>query len=107
MITLKNFFKSALIVLLIGIVIASIAGSRNINSSNSTLTSIIDRFEDEVANGSVIKDGVIEGATSIEDEIVVSGNTLASLFNKLGSLLVDGIGKMLKLVAELITKFIG
>ncbi|MCH5171699.1 MAG: hypothetical protein J1F31_02555 [Erysipelotrichales bacterium] len=104
---MKNFFKTALIVLFVGIVIASIAGSRSVSSNNnSALTSIIDQFEDNVANGGVIQDGIIDGATSV-DEIVVASNGLASLFNKLGSMLVSGIGKLIKLAAELITKFIG
>lgn len=104
---LKNFFKTALVVLLVAIVIASIAGSKNVNSNNSTLTSIIDQFEDDVANGSVIKDGIIDGATSVDENVVNTSNTLAILFNKLGSLLISGIGRVLKLIAELITKFIG
>ncbi len=104
---MKNFFKTTLIVLLIGIVIASIAGSKNVSAGNETLTSIIDQFEDDVNNGSVIKDGIINGVNSSELEVVTSTNLLASLFNKLGTLLIDGIGKLLKLIAELITKFIG
>ena len=107
MIKLKNFFKTALLVLLVAIVIASIAGSRSTTSNNSTLTSIIDQFEDDIANGSVIKDGIIDGATSVDENVVNTSNTLATLFNKLGTLLINGIGRVLKLIAELITKFIG
>ncbi|MCH5180498.1 MAG: hypothetical protein J1F32_04750 [Erysipelotrichales bacterium] len=104
---MKNFFKTALIVLLVGIVIASIAGNKPSSSGNNTLTSVINQFEEDIANGSVIKDGVINGATSVEGEVEVTSNALATIINRLGSLLITGIGKLLKLIAELITKFIG
>lgn len=104
---MKNFFKTALIVLLIGIVIASIAGNKSSGSGNNALTSVIDQFEEDIANGSVIKDGVINGTTSVEGEVEVTSNALATIINRLGSLLINGIGRLLKLIAELITKFIG
>lgn len=104
---MKNFFKNALIILLLGIVIASFAGSKG-TSGNSTLTSVIEQFEDDIANGSVIKDGIINSANSSAGaEIEATSNFLASLFNKIGTFLIGGIGKLLKLIAELITRFIG
>lgn len=102
---MKNFLKAALIVLLLVVVISSFATSSKSGGSNVTITSTIQEFENDIEQGKIIKDGVLNQTSS--EEVSVASNTLASLFNTIGSLIVEGISKLLKLIAQLITKFIG
>lgn len=105
---MKNFFKSILIVLVLGVVISAIAsGSKSVTSTNTALTSVINGFEGDIESGRVIKDGVMENVSVDVEGTGESANAIASLINALGGLLIAGISAFLKLVSSLITKFIG
>lgn len=105
---MKNFFKSILIVLVLGVVISAIAsGSKSATSANTALTSVINGFEGDIESGRVIKDGVMENVSVDVEETGESANAIALLINALGGLLIAGISAFLKLVSSLITKFIG
>ncbi len=105
---MKNFFKSILIVLVLGVVISAIAsGSKSVTSTNTALTSVINGFEGDIESGRVIKDGVMENVSVDVEGTRESANAIASLINALGGILIAGISAFLKLVSSLITKFIG
>lgn len=103
---MKNFFKSALIVLFLGIIIGSIATSgKNNNQENTQLVSVIDKFEDDIKNDHIVGDGIID-ETSVTENVDTS-NAMADAFSSLGNAVVDGIGKLLKFVSSALSNFIG
>lgn len=104
---MKNFFKSALIVLFLGIIIGSIAtsGKNNNNQENTQLVSVIDKFEDDIKNDHIVGDGIIDETSVTENGD--SSNAMADAFSSLGNAVVDGIGKILKFVSSALSNFIG
>ena len=96
---MKNFFKSVLIFLLGFVVISSIAikNPSSSSSENIQLNSTIASFEEDIKNGSVVEDGIL-------DE---TNNAMANIFQKIGNGVTKGVGAVLKFFSSLISKFIG
>ncbi len=103
---MKNFFKSILIFLLGFVVISSIAskGPSQSNQDNIQLNSTISAFEDDIENGSVVQDGILDDNQSEDEE---TANTIARVFQTIGNGVTKGIGAMLKFFFSIISKFIG
>lgn len=102
---MKNFLKSILIFLLGFVVISSIAIKNPNNSSNENiqLNSTIASFEEDIKNGSVVEDGILDDTKVEENE---TNNAMANIFQKIGNGVTKGIGAILKFFSSLISKFI-
>ena len=96
---MKNFFKSVLIFLLGFVVISSIAikNPSSSSSENIQLNSTIASFEEDIKNGSVVEDGILDD----------TNNAMANIFQKIGNGVTKGVGAVLKFFSSLISKFIG
>lgn len=101
---MKNFLKSILIFLLGFVVISSITKKNPNNSSNENiqLNSTIASFEEDIKNGSVVEDGILDDTKVEENE---TNNAMANIFQKIGNGVTKGIGAVLKFFSSLISKF--
>lgn len=102
---MKNFLKSILIFLLGFVVISSIAikNPSSSSSENIQLNSTIASFEEDIKNGSVVEDGILDDTKVEENE---TNNAMANIFQKIGNGVTKGIGAILKFFSSLISKFI-
>lgn len=99
---MKGFLKH-LVIFFFGLIVfmALIGSTNNENESQANASSYISNFEEAVANGNIVQDGMIEK----DNEIIVDQNTVGESAGKIGNSLIGALASFLELIGKSIYHF--